>query len=124
MPVKILIVDDDKFSAMLFSRLLGDDFKVTLADTVDLALEYVETSTFEIVLTDVNLGLTRNEGLELYQTIRARRDIIQPMILAFTSYATPDEAEKIMALGFDGFFKKPIKPEVLVEFLKTKNILQ
>ncbi|MGY6561818.1 MAG: response regulator [Luteibaculaceae bacterium] len=118
--VKILIVEDDSFSALLLGKLLGDRYKVTTADTVDLAYEYLTNNTFDLILTDINLGISRNEGLELLEKIKSANFENPPIVAACTAYATDDEKKKILDAGFDYFFKKPIKAEEINQLVKHK----
>jgi diguanylate cyclase (GGDEF)-like protein len=118
-PYRILIVDDEKDTAELYSTALeAAGLKtVTLNDPLDVMSQLVEFQP-DLVLMDVYLpGCS---GLELAAVIRQQETFIGVPIV-FLSRET-DRVKQVMALasGADDFLSKPVPPEQLVPALSAR----
>ncbi|SFP93048.1 EAL domain-containing response regulator [Hydrogenimonas thermophila] len=109
-PLKLLFVEDNQDAREMTAMILEDFFdSITIAvDGVD-ALEKFKKSTFDIVISDVNMP--NMNGLELFKKIR---EIDQSVSLIFLS-AHNEENYFIESIhiGVDSYLLKPIDLEQL-----------
>lgn len=111
---KVLVVEDNKDNLRLITYALRRaDFEVIGAETgidgVELALKEIP---FFIVM-DINLPDI--DGFEAAKRIRAEEKGRDIPIIAITSYAMAGDREKILDVGCNGYFEKPIDPILIVD---------
>ena len=114
--LRILLVDDledNRDLVILFLKSLP--YKIETATNGVEAIEKVQTSSYDIVLMDVQMPIM--DGLQATTTIRewerakGRRPI---PIIALTAQALTEEREKSLAAGYTAHLTKPIKkPDLL-----------
>lgn len=112
---KILVVDDDpKILQMVVKILERGNYKVTTAAKYDLAINYLESTKYDLLLTD--LVLPDGDGLELIRKIRAHDDI--PIIIIS---GLGETTERIVGLemGADDYISKPFDPRELLARIKS-----
>jgi YesN/AraC family two-component response regulator len=56
MPASILIVDDEKHTREGLKEYLEDDYDVYLAASADEAFNLMDSTAFEVVLTDLRMA--------------------------------------------------------------------
>ena len=69
---KILIIDDDSDIALYLCDMLSDEYDCTLAVTYPDAIEHLENSHFDIVLSDLNLQSNGKTGLDVIKYIKKK----------------------------------------------------
>jgi two-component system, chemotaxis family, chemotaxis protein CheY len=120
--ITVLVVEDEKFSQRVVTRLLdvvGVGRAVT-ADNGDEALKVLETSehTIDLIISDVEMP--EMDGFELTRKIRygvipQYKDI---PILMLTGHDTDKNVRKGRVHRIDGFVVKPLSQDTLVLHLK------
>ena len=116
--MNILIVDDDKDSAMTLGwlvEMLGQDYKVahTGQEALDMAAEYNPT----LVLMDISLpGMS---GYEACEKMRENPAFANTIIAAQTGWGEEQHRQKTKEAGFDHHLVKPISVANLKELLDT-----
>jgi DNA-binding NtrC family response regulator len=117
----ILIVDDD--ADVLFSArmLLKDHFrKVQVAGNPRIAIEMVDSESFDIVLLDMNYSGSDTSGKE---GILCLEKILQsekpPVVVMMTAFGSLDIAIKAMKKGATDFVVKPWQNEKLIATLSA-----
>lgn len=114
--IRILIVDDHPVVRRGIKSLLSNhaDFEVIgEADSVRLALEYIEQMMPDIMLLDIRLP--GESGLELLDQIRAFD--IKTLIL--TSFDDEDHIRVALQRGARGFILKSVSDEMLCGAIRT-----
>lgn len=106
----ILIVDDEETIRELFSHVLTDaGYSVETAESAEAALELLKDKKIKVMFFDLNLpGMN---GVELCQEVRKERPIA--VIYAVTGYPSVFELLGCREAGFDDYFKKPVKLDVI-----------
>lgn len=121
MPVRILVVDDNRDILRLYSKALkkkikieerlskanGAVIEVAEADTVSLALEKLASQPYEILVVDLKIPGTDGDemgGLELISE-SLRLDPLRP-IIAITGYGSVALARKTLKQGVFDFIEK------------------
>lgn len=75
------------------------------------AFKYFQSSTFDIVLTDVNMPVL--DGLKLIALIRQSGNTTVPIVV-ITTESRDEDRERAMKLGANAYLIKPVKaPEVV-----------
>lgn len=114
--LQILIVDDDR----RMTRTLADIFSISGHEVMEAysgpeALELVQTTSFDCVLTDVKMpGM---DGVEFHNQLRQVRPGL-PVIL-MTAYAANELIQKGLDEGIVGVFDKPLDINNLLAFFTS-----
>ncbi|MFC1895212.1 sigma-54-dependent transcriptional regulator [Thermodesulfobacteriota bacterium] len=111
----ILIVDDEKNYPLVLSAILEDEGYETLtANSGQEALEILDQSDVDLVITDMKMPLM--DGMELMVRIKAR-DKDLPVIM-MTAYGTVDKGLEAMGSGAYSYIWKPFQNEQLILSVK------
>jgi DNA-binding NtrC family response regulator len=116
--ISILIVDDEEsVRDSLYSWFTEDGYRVDVAEHAKKALSLLETSTFDIILTD--LKMPGMDGLELLQRIKSlNKDTI---IIVMTAFASVDTAVKALKEGAFDYVTKPFDPDDLSHLIRNAS---
>ena len=116
---RILLVEDDiSFCDMLAKFLARKSYEITTAYSAEESLSKIETSTFDLIITD--LRLPKYDGIELMQKFKKKFPDV-PVIL-MTGYSDVNTAVKAMKNGASDYISKPFNPEEVI--LVIENALQ
>jgi CheY-like chemotaxis protein len=116
-PWRVLAADDDPTAGLLMQAALGgSDFVLTLVNNGNDALAEFQTSTFDIVLLDVEMpGL---DGFAVCAAIRQTHGAGFPVVLV-TGRSDPEFLEKVLQLSA-GRISKPIDWTSLAGQLRSR----
>jgi chemotaxis family two-component system sensor kinase Cph1 len=119
--LRILVVDDEADARLLTRRILeANQCVVTPADSVAAALAETESSTFDLILSDI--GMPGSDGYEFIRKLRAReaetRRTKTPAI-ALTAYARPDDRRRSLLAGFQAHIAKPFEAGELLALIAS-----
>jgi PAS domain S-box-containing protein len=115
--VRILVVDDDLgICSTLEEILTAAGCKVETAGDGAEGLRRIESSEFDIVLTDV--VMPKMDGYELYQVIRERFPALPVLLMTAFHYDKDHIIKRSRLKGLEGvIFKKPVDPDRLKEVI-------
>jgi PAS domain S-box-containing protein len=115
--VRILIVDDDLgICSTLEEILTAAGCRVETASDGAEAVCLIESSEFDVVLTDV--VMPNMDGYELYQVIRERFPTLPVLLMTAFHYDKDHIIKRSRLEGLEGvIFKKPVDPERLREVI-------
>ncbi|MBF0120620.1 MAG: sigma-54-dependent Fis family transcriptional regulator [Desulfobacterales bacterium] len=116
----ILIVDDEKNYTLILSAVLQDEgFETFIANTAYKALEILDNSDIDLVITDMKMpGI---DGIELLEKIKAK-DSDLPVIM-MTAYGTVEKAVESMQKGAYNYILKPFDNERLIIYSKSATAM-
>ncbi len=109
---RILIVDDEKAIRDGLRKVLeGEGYQVELSHNGYSAVEKLQDTEFELVVTD--LKMPGMDGMEVLNAI----SILQPNVpvIFITGYSTVENAVEVMKIGAFDYLPKPFKPGQLIE---------
>jgi CheY-like chemotaxis protein len=88
--------------------------KVTSTASVREALAVLDTLRPNVIVSDI--GMPDEDGYSLIRQVRAREAGEGKGIsaIALTGYVRPEDAERLLAAGFQTHLRKPVEPEELV----------
>ncbi|MBW1962259.1 MAG: sigma-54-dependent Fis family transcriptional regulator [Deltaproteobacteria bacterium] len=114
----VLIVDDEKNYPPIIAAVLQDEgYETLMAYSGQEALNILERSDVDLVLTDMKMpGIS---GIELLERIKAR-DPDLPVIM-MTAYGTVEKAVEAMQKGAYSYILKPFDNERLVLYVNKAN---
>ena len=108
--LRVLVVDDEADSRELAAHALTmHGARVETASSVPQAMEFLQQRSIDVVVTD--LAMPNEDGFSLMQSLRtlgSPRLRFLPVI-AVTAYARPEDRERVMSQGFQGFLPKPVE---------------
>jgi two-component system NtrC family response regulator len=121
----ILIVDDEKNYLLVLSAFLSEEgYETITADNGIDALEIVESTDLDLVLTDMKMSPM--DGIELLGHIK--RKVPDLPVVMMTAYGTVEKAVEAMQLGAFNFILKPFENEALKQIaekaVRTYRILK
>lgn len=111
---RILVVDDDKNTRDGLQRALRLDYDIVVAESAERALSILETSAFDVLLSDVRMpGM---DGLALLR--KARVGNPQLITILLTAYGNVQLAVEAMKAGASDFLTKPVNLDHLDMLIK------
>ena len=114
----ILIIDDEASLRKTMARILQQaGFEVTTAESAEQGLDYLRSTPFDMVLTDLRMpGMQGMDALKLIHTNYPNL----PVVL-FTAQPDVNSAVDALRHGATDYLLKPIKPEAIIE--RARKIL-
>ena len=106
---RVLVVEDNADNLELIRLVLvRSGYEVLAAPTGEEGVALALSEHPDFILMDINLpGI---DGLEATRRIRASESNGSIPIIAITSYAMRGDMERVLAVGCNGYFEKPIDP--------------
>jgi len=118
--IKILVVEDVKLNQLLMKIILDDfKFKYDIADNGKIAIEKMQTNTYDIILMD--LQMPEMNGFEATEYIRNTMESTIP-IIALTADVTAVDVEKCKVVGMNDYVSKPLDERIL--YTKIMDLLK
>ncbi|KMT64897.1 response regulator [Catenovulum maritimum] len=106
----IALVEDDQRLAQLISQFLRQNqFKVTVIDRGDQAIEFILGQKPDLVILDINLPY-----LDGFTICRSIRNVFASPILFLTAKDSDFDHVSGLEMGADDYIIKPIEPHVLL----------
>lgn len=114
---RVIVVEDDRFNALLFQRVLTTlgGYDVTVTESAEETLRLAREHDTVLILMDVSLSSTtyqgrKLDGLELARLLRADAATARVPIILATAHAMRGDRESLLASsGADGYVSKPIE---------------
>jgi len=115
---RLLFVDDEPVIRMSLAAVLTmHDFEVTTAATVAEALQHITSATFDILLSDLNIG-NPGDGLTVVSAMRRTQPEAVTMIL--TGYPAFETALEAIRQQVDDYIVKPANIPTLLKTIESK----
>ncbi len=109
--IKVLVVEDIALNQLLMKTLLDDfGFERDFADNGKIAIERLQTKSYDIILMD--LQMPEMNGFEATEYIRNTLNSKIP-IIALTADVTTVDVEKCKAVGMNDYIAKPVDERLL-----------
>lgn len=109
----ILIVDDEKDIRALIKGILEDEgYQIREAENSEQAITAVEEKTPDLMVLDIWLQDSDQDGLEILKTVKANNDILP--VLMISGHGTIETAVSAIKYGAYDFIEKPFKSDRLL----------
>jgi len=110
--LNVLVVEDVLLNQLLLKTILNDfGFKYDVADNGKIAIDKLQSNTYDIILMD--LMMPEMNGFEATEYIRNKLGSKIP-IIALTADVTTVDIEKCKANGMNDYISKPIDEKLLL----------
>lgn len=113
---RILVVDDDPIVLRAIRRLLlaaRPGWEIDMAESVEAALQLVETKTYDVVVTDLHMPVL--DGLALLTRLKSEHSSIMRVIhSSHVESLSPEQAQELA----HAVLSKPGRPDELVVVLE------
>jgi len=111
---RVLVVEDNENNMKLITLVLEKHgYEPIKAYTGEEGVEKAIEERPDLILMDIQLPDIG--GIEAVKRIRMVDDMQEIPIIAITSYAMAGDREKILNVGCNGYFEKPINPMTIVQ---------
>jgi two-component system chemotaxis response regulator CheY len=115
--MKILIVDDDATTRKLLGLFLkAKGYEVAYAENGLDGIEKMGREDPNLIISDLNMPYM--DGIEFVKTVRADPSHQEIPILMVTTEADPEERERAMSIGVNGYLIKPVTAEVVTQNIR------
>jgi CheY-like chemotaxis protein len=115
--LRILVVDDNRDSAISLAILLGlVGHETTTAFDGEEGLETAQLFQPDVVLLDI--GMPKLNGYEVCRALRALPRERRLVIVALTGWGQEEDRRKSVEAGFDAHLVKPVDPDALQRTLR------
>jgi signal transduction histidine kinase/ligand-binding sensor domain-containing protein/DNA-binding response OmpR family regulator len=116
-PMKILIAEDNLINQKLILRILTKmGYQPDAVLTGLMVLESMQNNHYDLIFMDVQMP--EMDGLEATRRLRKDTSMPQPVIIAMTANAMPEDRELCIRAGMDDYLSKPIKVEDVLAVLE------
>ena len=115
--MKILIVEDEAFNLIVLEEMIKifyPDATILTAENGLLAYEILKETSFNLILSDVNMPIM--DGYGLIKKIKKELKLVSSTV-AVTAFAIQGDKEKLLLAGFDDYVSKPIDMSELEKVL-------
>ena len=117
MKKKILVVDDSPFILKIIDDMLTDlDYDVTTADSGVTAYKQVESTPFDMIITD--LHMPHMCGIEFTRKVKLIPNRRFTPIVMLSSEGDTERIAEAKQMGISTFLRKPIKAPQLKAILQ------
>ncbi|MFB5609974.1 MAG: response regulator [Nitrosarchaeum sp.] len=116
--MNILLVDDNKEITKIMSKYFTKKGHLcTVSNDGHNALEILQNQKFDVTLLD--LAMPEFSGRDLVMHLKSNGKINEHNIVCLTASSPSSEYEdELRSMGVKAILKKPIDPDVLLDFLK------
>ncbi len=114
---RILVVEDNWETRMLFEHMLRSTYHIDTVGRPDEAIQNAADHEYDAVLMDINLG-GQQTGIDVLHVIRQLTGHGRTPVIALTAYALPGDRERFLSMGFDGYLGKPFARKDLVQTIE------
>jgi len=120
-PLNILVAEDNLINQKLILRILNKlGYQPMMAENGLEVLSLTELHTFDVILMDIQMPMM--DGLEATQMIRNSK-IKQPVIIAMTANAMPEDKEDCLKAGMNDYLSKPVHLESFLSCLSRVEMM-
>lgn len=114
MPIKVLVIDDDKAITELMGLLLQTQgFDVITTNSSVEGIKFAAEANPQIILLDLMMP-----ELDGWQVCKAVRKFSNVPILVLSAVGDPSMIASVLDSGADGFLSKPVPTSVLVAHIR------
>jgi len=112
----ILVIEDNSITAKALKydlKLAG--YEVLMAYTTHEALEHIANSTFDLLITDINLGDASMNGIDLVKTLYKTKNI---PVIYLTGNGDDGTLEDVAQTNHSYYVSKPYDSDALLRIVK------
>ncbi|SMC51715.1 Helix-turn-helix domain-containing protein [Pedobacter africanus] len=116
----ILIIDDNEDILEFLSEVLGDTYKLHLAENGEVAQEILNAEVVDLIVSDIMMpGI---DGFEVCRMVKSNVEYCHIPVVLLTAKNTYKAHIESLEVGADIYIQKPFSPELLQ--LQIANLLK
>ena len=110
----VLVIEDDELNQKLVKEILRvGNYKAIAALDAETGIEMARRHKPDLILMDIHLP--KMDGFSATKIIKSDKNLKQLPIVALTALAMPDDREKALEAGCDGYVTKPFRFQDLLK---------
>ncbi len=114
--LNVLVAEDNLINQKLMNRLFKKlDLAVDLAENGQVAFDKTLQKNYDVIFMDIQMPVL--DGLKSTEMIRSKLKDEAPVIIALTANVLPEDKEKCIDAGMQGFLPKPVKLDDIKDIL-------
>src|SRR6516162_10262754 len=106
LPRVMVVEDEESLRRVIQAQIVGMGYKVSVAGSVNEALELLQANPHDLILTD--LQLPGKSGLDLLKTVHA--EYPETTVILMTAFGSVSNAVEAMKSGAYDYLTKPLHP--------------
>jgi two-component system, cell cycle response regulator DivK len=115
---RILVIEDNAANLELAQYLLEHSgHRVLLASDGRLGVTMARREHPDLIICDLQMPLL--DGYGVLEQLKLDAACAQIPIVAVTAFSMAGDEQKVRLAGFDGYFSKPIEPELFVSQIEA-----
>jgi signal transduction histidine kinase len=119
----VLLVEDSEDTLLLLETVFAQaKAKVLTASTAAEALELLQNSTPNFIVSDI--GMPDTDGYELLQKIRELPGLSEVPAIAISGYASDEDRKRALDVGYSALVAKPVSVDGLFELIDSLKLPQ
>ncbi len=115
---KLIIVEDDDLSQIIYENIFSKDFEITICSNDVKFYSSLNSTHYDIFLIDLGLGKGKN-GVQLIEELRQVEEYKSTPIIVVTAYTLRKDEQISMIAGATKFLQKPIDNKILLNEFKS-----
>lgn len=113
----ILVVDDSRTMRDMLRLALNDSgFNVTQASDGEEALQFLDGTRYDLIITDINMP--RLDGFGLIERVRQDERYRFTPIIVLTTESAAEKKDRARNAGASGWIVKPFEPSKLIDVVR------
>jgi diguanylate cyclase (GGDEF)-like protein len=114
----ILVVDDEPLYLKLIADILGDDFRILVADEGMTGMQIAATNVPQLILLDLMMPVI--DGFEVYRCLKADTRTREIPVIFITGVGDVVTEAKGLRMGAVDYINKPIHPDLVKARVNTQ----
>lgn len=113
MTTRILVIEDNAANLELVRYLLTfSGYTVLQATDGEQGLALARQEQPDLIVCDLQMPII--DGYQVLAQLRQHAETANTPIVAVTAFSMPNDRQKVLTAGFNGYLPKPIEPETFV----------
>ena len=118
---RILIVDDDELLLHSLEDLLNDcDYQVVTSPDIENALEKLNNTSFDLILSDIKFGVSDLDGFKFFKAVQEKPHLRSIPFVFMSALIDGVIIRSGIQLGVDDYITKPMDPDLLIATIEGK----
>jgi len=118
---RVLVVEDNNETQLIIKIALRNHYDVDIKDSADGAISLLKSSSYDLVLLDINLN-GEGDGKMILRSIRNELNNKTLHVIVTTAYELSDEDKIFIDANSNGFLAKPFDQKTILSVIK--NVLE
>ncbi|HET7705022.1 MAG TPA: ATP-binding protein [Thermoanaerobaculia bacterium] len=111
--LRVIVIDDQLYTRDVLTAIFRRvNAAVRTAESVRQGLELLHADPVDVIVCD--LAMPDEDGFAFIRAVRSLRGPVSATpVIALTAFGRPEDRQRTLAAGFDGYLKKPVDPAEL-----------